>query len=85
MSKPKTYQPTPAQLEHWKKLDEIEQFAISGLPISEEQKIKNVQELIDPNYLQNQLDELRIYKQKLLKKLAWIEEREQLLVKEIQQ
>ncbi len=83
MSKPKTYQPTSEQIKKWEQIDELEPSASAGI-LSEEEQIKNVQELLDPNYLQNQLDELRGYKQKLLKKLTWVEEREQLLVEEIQ-
>ncbi len=57
---------------------------MSGQPISEEQQIKNVKELLSPNFLQSQLDETRAYKEELLKKLNWVEEREQLLVEQIQ-
>jgi hypothetical protein len=41
--------------------------------------------LLDPNYLQNRLEEVRAHKDKLLKKLASAEEYEQILVEEIQQ
>ena len=83
MSKIKTYQPTLEQLEKWKEVDELEPSASAGI-LSQEEQNKNVQELLDPNYLQNQLDELHDYKQKLLKKLSWVEQREQLLIEEIQ-
>ncbi len=74
------------ELLQWQKeLYELEPYFVSGKFISEEQQDKNVQELLDPNYLQNQLDKVRAYKQKLQKKLLWAEEREQLLVEEIQQ
>ncbi len=43
----------------------------------------NVKELLDPNYLQNRLLEVRDRKEKLLKKLASAEEYEQILVEEI--
>lgn len=65
-------------------LYELEKYAVSGKPISEEQMIKNVKELLDPNFLQNELNSVRAYKQKLLQKLAFADEREQLLLEEIE-
>ncbi len=83
MSIPKTYQPTPEQLARWKRIEELEPTASAGI-LSEEEQRKNVKELLDPNYLQNRLEEVRAHKDKLLKKLASAEEYEQMLVEEIQ-
>ena len=83
MSKQKIYQPTPEQLATWKRIEELEPTASAGI-LSEENQRKNVKELLDPNYLQNRLLEVRAYKDKLLKKLASAEEYEQILVEEIQ-
>jgi hypothetical protein len=65
-------------------LYELEKKAVSGKPISEEKMIQNVKELLDPNFLHNELNLLRDYKQKLLQKLAFADEREQLLLEEIE-
>lgn len=83
MSKPKTYQPTPEQLARWKRIEELEPTASAGI-LSEEEQRKNVKELLEPNYLQNKLLEVRAHKDKLLKKLVSAEEYEQILVEEIQ-
>jgi hypothetical protein len=83
MSKPKTYQPTPEQIVRWKRIEELEPTASAGI-LSEEEQRRNVKELLEPNYLENRLLEVRAYKEKLLKKLASAEEYEQILVEEIQ-
>ena len=84
MSKPKTYQPTPEQIAKWKRLEELESTASAGI-LSEQEQRKNVKELLDPDYLQNRLLEVRVYKENLLRKLASAQEYEQILVEEIQQ
>ena len=76
------YQPTPEQLQHWEKLDELDKYASAGVMFLEEQE-RRVKNLLDKNYFHRRLEELRAHKQKLLEDLAWVEEREQLLIAEI--
>lgn len=46
--------------------------------------MKNVKELLDPNYFHYRLEEVRTHKKKLLKKLASAEEYEQVLIEAIE-
>lgn len=83
MSEPKTYQPTPEQIAKRKRIEELDSTAFAGI-LTEEQQMKNVKELLDPNYFEKRLDEVRAYKEKLLKKLASAEEYEQVLIEAIE-
>ncbi|MGF1674216.1 MAG: hypothetical protein HC836_21970 [Richelia sp. RM2_1_2] len=83
MSQSSSYQPTPEQLARWKRMDELEPTATVGF-LSIEQQDKNVKEFLETDYIQNQLEQTRAYKAKLLKKLASAEEYEQFLLKENQ-
>ncbi len=83
MSEQKTYQPTPEQIAKWKRIEELEPTASAGI-LSEEQQIKNAKELLDPNYFEKTLEQLRTHKEKLLKKLASAEQYEQVLIKAIE-
>jgi hypothetical protein len=76
------YQPTPEQLQHWEKLDELEKYASAGV-MSEEEQERRVNNLLDKNYFHRQLEKLCTHKQKLLEDLSWVEQREQLLLAEI--
>jgi hypothetical protein len=73
------YQPTTEQLQHWEKLDELEKYAFAGIMSDEEQE-RRVNNLLEPKYFHRQLEKLRGKKQKLLEDLAWVEQREQLLL-----
>lgn len=79
----KSYQPTPEQIARWKGIEELDSTAFAGI-LSEEQQMKNVKELLDPNYFEKRLEEVRAYKEKLLKKLASAEEYEQVLIEAIE-
>ncbi len=83
MSEPKKYQPTPEQIARWKEIEELDSTAFAGI-LTEEQQMKNVKELLDPNYFQKRLEEVRTYKQKLLKKVASAEEYEEILIEAIE-
>ncbi|MGB3759240.1 MAG: hypothetical protein WBA07_23145 [Rivularia sp. (in: cyanobacteria)] len=83
MSQSSSYQPTPEQLARWKRMDELEPTATVGF-LSQEQQDKNVKEFLETDYIQNQLEQTRAYKAKLLKKLASAKEYEQFLLKENQ-
>lgn len=83
MSNQEKYQPTPEQIARWKEIQELDSTAFAGI-LSEEQQMKNVKELLDPNYFQKRLEEVRAHKEKLLKKLASAEEYEQVLIEAIE-
>ncbi len=76
------YQPTSKQLQHWEKLDELDKYASAGI-MSESEQEQRVNNLLDKNYFHRRLEQLRTHKQKLLADLAWVEQREQLLLAEI--
>lgn len=84
MSEPQKYQPTPEQIAKWKRIEELSLTASAGIT-SEEQQIKNAKELLDPNYFNYRLEEVRAYKEKLLKKVASAEQYEQILIEVIEQ
>ena len=65
-------------------LYELEKYAVSGKPISEEQIAKNVREVTDPNFWRNELERVRNYKQNLLQKLASAEKHEQFLAEVVE-
>lgn len=79
IKKPKTRE----ELIKWQEeIYELEKYASAGLMSLEEQE-RRVNNLLDKNYFHRRLEELRAHKQKLLEDLAWVEEREQLLIAEI--
>ncbi|MGB6301973.1 MAG: hypothetical protein WBF90_38185 [Rivularia sp. (in: cyanobacteria)] len=84
MSQSSSYQPTPEQVARWKRMDELEPGAMVGRLPSQEQQDKNVKQFLETDYIQNQLEQTRTYKEKLLKKLKSAEEYEQFLLKEQQ-
>ncbi|MEO0843963.1 MAG: hypothetical protein AAF063_34505 [Cyanobacteria bacterium J06643_5] len=80
----KAYQPTPEQLERWKRLDEHD-GAIAGRMPPEEEQARIFKEFLETDYLTDQLEKVRIHKEKLLKKLKSAEEYEQLLLEKIEE
>lgn len=83
ISQPKTYQPTPEQLERWKRLDE-DDGAIAGRMPPEEEQARIVKEFLHTDFVADQLEKVRAHKEKLLKKLQSAEEYEQLLLEKQQ-
>ncbi|BDA66343.1 hypothetical protein CAL7716_005090 [Calothrix sp. PCC 7716] len=79
MSESKKYQPTPEQIAKWREIQELDSTAFAGI-LTEEQQWKNVKELLDPNFFQKRLEEMRAYKEKLLEKVASVEEYEEILI-----
>ena len=77
----KTYQPTPEQIERWKRIDELERGATVGFS-TPEQDDKNVKEFLENDYIETQLERLRAHRKKLIKKLKWTEEYEEFLLRE---
>ncbi|BDA70738.1 hypothetical protein RIVM261_062820 [Rivularia sp. IAM M-261] len=74
---------TREELIKWQEeIYELEKDASAGV-MSEEEQERRVNNLLDKNYFHRRLEELRAHKQKLLEDLAWVEEREQLLLAEI--
>ena len=76
------YQPTQEQLERWAKRDELEKYASAGI-MSEEEQERRVEKFLDPNFYHHCLAQVRANKQKLLKNLEYLEQREQILLSEI--
>lgn len=76
------YQPTQEQLERWAKRDELDKYASAGI-LSEEEQERQVEKFLDQNYYYHHLAKVRANKQKLLKNLEYLEQREQLLLNEI--
>lgn len=83
MSETQKYQPTPEQIAKWKRIQELDSTAFAGI-LSEDQQRKNAKELLDPNYFYYRLEEVRAYKEKLLKKVASAEQYEQILIQAIE-
>ncbi|MCJ8282988.1 MAG: hypothetical protein MJK14_25095 [Rivularia sp. ALOHA_DT_140] len=81
MSQSKSYQPTPEQIERWKRIDELEHGATAGFS-TPEQDDKNVKEFLENDYIETQLKRLRAHRKKLIEKLKWTEDYEDLLLKE---
>lgn len=79
----KAYQPTPEQLERWKRIDELEHGATGGFSTPEEED-RNVKNLLENDYIDSQLEKLRAHRKKLIEKLKWTEEYEELLLFEKQ-
>jgi len=80
----KTYQPTPEQLERWKRLDEND-GAIAGRLPPEEEQTRIFKEFLETDYVTDQLEKVRAHKEKLLKKLKSAEEYEKLLLEKIEE
>lgn len=77
-----TYQPTPEQLARWKEIDKLESGAIAGILPSEEEQARIVKEFLSTDYIADQLEKVRLHKEKLQKKLKSAIEYEQLLIEE---
>lgn len=75
------YQPTPEQLERWKQIDELERGVTAGFSTPEEDD-RRVKRLLETDYVETQLERLRAHRKKLIAKLKWIEDYEDLLLKE---
>jgi adenine-specific DNA methylase len=76
---------TTEELFKWQEeLYTSEQYAVSGKPILDNERDKLVADYLEPHKYQQQLEEVRAYKQKLLEKVEWSNQREQLLLSEIQ-
>lgn len=80
----KAYQPTPEQLERWKRLDEND-GAIAGRFPPKEEQARIVKEFLETDLVTDQLEKVRAHKEKLLKKLKSAEEYEQLLLEKIEE
>lgn len=76
-----TYQPIEEQLEKWKQIDELEHGATAGFTTPEEED-RRVKRLIETDYIETQLERLRAHRKKLIEKLKWTEDYEDLLLKE---
>ncbi|WP_460200096.1 hypothetical protein [Scytonema sp. NUACC21] len=79
---PEIYKPTDVQLQRWAENDELEKFASAGI-LSDSEQERLINAFFDTNHLHNHLEKVRANKQELLRKLAYLEEREQLLLAEI--
>ncbi|MEA5598921.1 hypothetical protein [Rivularia sp. UHCC 0363] len=79
----KTYQPTPEQLERWKRIDELESSCATGF-LSQEEQDKNVEKFFATDYIDSQLERLRTHRKKLIEKFKWTEDYEELLLFEKQ-
>ena len=77
------YQPTKEDLERWERLDELGLTAMCGTPISDEEKGRRIQSVIDGSCLLKYLDKILKQKQEALKKLADLEEIEKVLREKI--
>ena len=80
----KAYQPTPEQIERWKRLDEHD-GAIAGRMPPEEEQARIFKEFLETDLVTDQLEKVRAHKEKLLKKLKSAEEYEQLLLEKIEE
>lgn len=73
------YQPTREDLERWERLDELGMTAMCGTPMSDEEKERRLQSVIDGSCFKKYLEGILQRKQKLLERLAATEKTEQLL------
>ncbi len=74
---------TTEELIKWQEeIYELEKYASAGI-MSESEQERRVNNLLDKNYFHRRLEQLRAHKQKLLADLAWVEQREDLLLAEI--
>ena len=73
------YQPTKEDLERWERLDELGMTAMCGTPMSDEEKERRIQSVIDGSFFKKYLEAILQRKQKLLNKLAATEKTEKLL------
>ncbi len=79
------YQPTQKDLERWERLDELGLTAMCGTPMSQEEKDRRIQSVIDGSCFVKYLEGILQRKQKLLDKLAATEKTEKLLRDKIAQ
>ncbi|MBR8841107.1 MAG: hypothetical protein DSM106950_45975 [Stigonema ocellatum SAG 48.90 = DSM 106950] len=74
---------TKEELLQWQEeIYELEKYAVAGMMSDSEQE-RRVNNLLDKNYYHRHLEKVRQCKQKLLEDLAYLEQREQLLLAEI--
>ena len=74
---------TTEELLKWQEeIYELEKYAFAGI-MSESEQERRVNNLLDKNYYHRHLELVRQRKQKLLEDLAYLEQREQLLLTEI--
>ena len=74
---------TTEELLQWQEeIYELEKSAFAGI-MSESEQERRVNNLLDKNYYHRHLEKVRQCKQKLLEDLAYLEQREQLLLAEI--
>ncbi|KYC43315.1 hypothetical protein WA1_14620 [Scytonema hofmannii PCC 7110] len=74
---------TTEELLKWQEeIYELEKYAIAGI-MSESEQERRVNNLLDKNYYYRHLEKVRANKQKLLEDLAYLEQREQLLLNQI--
>ncbi len=76
------YQPNDVQQARWAKRDELDKYAFAGVMSESEQEL-HVERFLDKNYYHRHLANVRANKQKLLKDLEYLEQREQLLLDQI--
>jgi len=79
---PEIHQPNDVQQARWAKRDELDKYAFAGVMSESEQEL-NVERFLDKNYYHRHLANVRANKQKLLKDLEYLEQREQLLLEQI--
>lgn len=79
------YQPTQEDLERWERLDELGLTAMCGTPMSQEEKDRRIQSVIDGSCFKKYLEGILQRKQRLLDKLAATEKTEKLLRDKIAQ
>ncbi len=73
---------TTELLQWQEEIYELEKYAFAGV-ISDSEQEQRVNNLLDKNYYYRHLEKVRQCKQKLLEDLAFLEQREQLLLAEI--
>ncbi|RUS99296.1 hypothetical protein DSM106972_077380 [Dulcicalothrix desertica PCC 7102] len=74
---------TPEELAKWRELNELGLTAIAGTPFSEEEYDARLQSVIDGSCFEKYLNKILRRKEETLKKLAALEETEQMLKKTI--
>lgn len=73
------YQPTQEDLQRWERLDELGMTAMCGTPMSQEEKDRRIQSVIDGSCFVKYLEGILQRKQRLLDKLAATAKTEKLL------
>lgn len=79
------YQPTEEEIKWRERLDELGLTAMCGIPMSQEEKDRRIQSVIDGSCFVKYLEGILQRKQKLLDKLAATEKTEKLLRDKIAQ